>query len=97
MLVLVFCICGALCVLVSLFLFRGSEVCFYDHFSDLVYFSNVFNLCVAGIHFLCFKTVSIMQPRPHFMLIYTFDFSYCSLFLQFHCHTVNWIDQLFSS
>ena len=53
---LMFCICVALCVLVSLFLFRGSEVCFYDHFSDLVYFSAVFNLCVTGIHILCFET-----------------------------------------
>ena len=82
------CTCGALCVLLSLFLFRGSEVCFYVRFSYLVYFSTLFNLCVH---------VSFMQPRPNFMLIYTSVFSYCSLFLQFHCHTVNcnWISIIF--
>ena len=69
---LVFCICGALCVLVPPFLFRGSEVCFYDHFSDLVYFSTAFNLCVTGIHicglitFLCSFTPLISPIVSYF-------------------------------
>ena len=99
---LVFRICGALCVLLSPFLFRGSEVCFfYIHFGYFVYSSTAFNLCVADIHILYFKNISIVQLRRNCAFIYTpvFFFSYMchSLFLQFHYHKVDWIDQLFSS
>ena len=96
---LVFRICGALCFPLSPFLFRGSEVCFYAHFGYLVYSSTVFNLCVADIHILYFKHVSIRQLRPNCAFIYTPVLSYMrySLFLQFHCHKVDCIDQLFSS
>ena len=61
---LVFCICGALCVLVPPFLFRGSEVCFYDHFSDLVYFSTAFNLCVTDIHICGLITFLLCNQDP---------------------------------
>ena len=96
---LVFRICGALCVLISPFIFRDSEVCFYVHFGYFVPSFTVFNLCVADIHILYFKHISIMQVRRNCAFIYNPVFSNrCySLFLQFHCHKVDWIDQLLSS
>ena len=93
---LVFSICGALCVLLSPFLFRSSEVCFYVHFGYLVYSSTAFNLCVADIHILYFKHISIVQLCVHLHPCF-FSYMCLSLFLQFHCHRVDWIDQLFSS
>ena len=79
---LVFGICGALCVLLSPFFFRHSEVCFYFHFGYLVNSSTVFNLCVANIYILCFKHVSIICNRDPILRSFTPLFSpTCVLFL----------------
>ena len=94
-------ICVALCVLLSPFLFKSSEVCFYVHFGYLVYSSTVFNLCVAHIHILYFKHISIVQLRRNCAFIYTpVFFLHVSFFISaipLPQIKVDWIDQLFSS
>ena len=62
-------------------LFFSWAVCFYVHFGYLVYSSTAFNLCVADIHILYFKHISIVQLRRNVRSFSPVFFLHVSFFI----------------